>query len=129
YMFKDKFRESGSLFAKEYEKISHFSTSITGGLYGTYKLKHSENTTDISLYSLYERRISGKKLKNSYSFVDFPSLAKISSDQKLNKDDISVGINSKTSFKNGYFISFGILSEYIDDVNNINLMAMFGKRF
>lgn len=129
YMFQDKFRESGSLFAKEYEKISHFSTSITGGLYGTYKLKHSENTTDISLYSLYERRISGKKLKNSYGFVDFPSLAKISSDQKLNKDVISVGINSKTSFKNGYFISFGILSEYIDDVNNINLMAMFGKRF
>ncbi|KAB0613760.1 autotransporter domain-containing protein [Campylobacter hyointestinalis] len=129
YMFQDKFRESGSLFATEYEKISHFSTSITGGLYGTYKLKHSENTTDISLYSLYERRISGKKLKNSYSFVDFPSLAKISSDQKLNKDVISVGINSKTSFKNGYFISVGILSEYIEDANNINLMTMFGKRF
>lgn len=129
YMFQDKFRESGSLFAQEYEKISHFSTSITGGLYGTYKLKHSENTTDISLYSLYERRISGKKLKNSYSFVDFPSLAKISSDQKLNKDVISVGINSKTSFKNGYFISVGILSEYIEDANNINLMTMFGKRF
>ncbi|RAZ56620.1 S8 family serine peptidase [Campylobacter hyointestinalis] len=129
YMFQDKFIESGSLFAKEYEKISHFSTSITGGLYGTYKLKHSENTTDISLYSLYERRISGKKLKNSYSFVDFPSLAKISSDQKLNKDVISVGINSKTSFKNGYFISVGILSEYIEDANNINLMTMFGKRF
>ncbi len=129
YLYQNSFKEHGLLFAREYKKISHFSTSLSGGIFGTYNINDGKNKTSISAYTLYERRISGKTLKNDYAFVDFANIVNVGVNQNLNIDLITLGVIVKTSFENGYFTSFGISGEHLDDANNVNFMASFGKRF
>ncbi|WP_169764161.1 S8 family serine peptidase [Campylobacter mucosalis] len=125
---QNAFSESGGLFAREYEKINHNTTSISAGVNLNYTHKNENKVMQFGGYALYERRLSGKKFDNRVKFKDFND-SYFMQKYELDANLFTLGLNSQLDFSNGIFTRVGLINEFSSKRKSSSILATFGYKF
>lgn len=125
-IYQESFKESGGLFAKNYDSINHDMFSIGAGVNLTY-LGNDEKSRYTG-YIIYERMLDGYEIDSVAQFNDFKG-QKFSQRYHLDKNRLNLGLGVEYSLSDGYFAKIGVGGEIATTSDNYNLSATFGKRF
>ena len=125
-IYQESFKESGDLFAKNYDSINHDIYTVGMGLNLAYE--GSDEKSRYTGYIIYERMLDGYNMDASAEFNDFKG-QKFSQRYHLDKNRLNLGVGAEYAFNSGYFAKFGIGSEFATTSDNYNLSVTFGKRF
>lgn len=125
-IYQESFKESGGLFAKNYDSINHDMFSIGAGVNLTY-LGNDEKSRYTG-YIIYERMLDGYEIDSVAQFNDFKG-QKFSQRYHLDKNRLNLGLGIEYSLSDGYFAKIGVGGEIATTSDNYNLSATFGKRF
>ncbi|MBQ3167336.1 S8 family serine peptidase [Campylobacter sp.] len=125
-IYQESFKESGGLFAKNYDSINHDMFSIGAGVNLTY-LGNNEKSRYTG-YIIYERMLDGYEIDSVAQFNDFKG-QKFSQRYHLDKNRLNLGLGVEYSLSDGYFAKIGVGGEIATTSDNYNLSATFGKRF
>ncbi|MEE3704651.1 S8 family serine peptidase [Campylobacter sp. CX2-8023-23] len=125
YIYQDSFNESGEIFAKSYDSISHDTIIAAAGLNGSYQI--SDNLRYIG-YALYERMLQGYNMDAKAEFNDFRG-EKFTQRYHLDKNRLNIGLGAEYAANSGYFFKFAVGGEFASTSDNLNLSATIGKRF
>ncbi|WP_086293183.1 S8 family serine peptidase [Campylobacter porcelli] len=125
YIYQDSFNESGEIFAKRYDSISHDTIIAAAGLNGSYQI--SDNLRYIG-YALYERMLQGYNMDAKAEFNDFRG-EKFTQRYHLDKNRLNIGLGAEYAANSGYFFKFAVGGEFASTSDNLNLSATIGKRF
>lgn len=125
-IYQESFKESGGLFAKNYDSINHDMFSVGAGVNLTY-LGNDEKSRYTG-YIIYERMLDGYEIDSVAQFNDFKG-QKFSQRYHLDKNRLNLGLGVEYSLSDGYFAKIGVGGEIATTSNNYNLSATFGKRF
>ena len=125
-IYQESFKESGGIFAKNYDSINHDLYTVGVGLNLAYE--GSDEKSRYTGYIIYERMLDGYNMDASAQFNDFKG-QKFSQRYHLDKNRLNLGVGAEYAFNSGYFAKFGIGSEFATTSDNYNLSVTFGKRF
>ena len=125
-IYQESFKESGGLFAKNYDSINHDMFSVGAGVNLTY-LGNDEKSRYTG-YIIYERMLDGYEIDSVAQFNDFKG-QKFSQRYHLDKNRLNLGLGVEYSLSDGYFAKIGVGGEIATTSDNYNLSATFGKRF
>lgn len=125
-IYQESFKESGGIFAKNYDSINHDIYTVGMGLNLAYE--GSDEKSRYTGYIIYERMLDGYNMDASAEFNDFKG-QKFSQRYHLDKNRLNLGVGAEYAFNSGYFAKFGIGSEFATTSDNYNLSVTFGKRF
>ncbi|WP_096025393.1 S8 family serine peptidase [Campylobacter lanienae] len=125
YIYQDSFRESGEIFAKNYDSISHDTITAALGLNSSYKVSDNLRYTG---FVLYERMLNGYDMDAQAEFNDFKG-EKFTQRYHLDKNRLNIGLGSEYTTNSGYFFKFGVGGEFATTSDNLNISATIGKRF
>ena len=125
-IYQESFKESGGIFAKNYDSINHDLYTVGVGLNLAYE--GSDEKSRYTGYIIYERMLDGYNMDASAEFNDFKG-QKFSQRYHLDKNRLNLGVGAEYAFNSGYFAKFGIGSEFATTSDNYNLSVTFGKRF
>ncbi|MBO7155679.1 MAG: autotransporter outer membrane beta-barrel domain-containing protein, partial [Campylobacter sp.] len=125
-IYQESFKESGGIFAKNYDSINHDIYTVGMGLNLAYE--GSDEKSRYTGYIIYERMLDGYNMDASAQFNDFKG-QKFSQRYHLDKNRLNLGVGAEYAFNSGYFAKFGIGSEFATTSDNYNLSVTFGKRF
>ena len=125
-IYQESFKESGGLFAKNYDSINHDMFSIGAGVNLTY-LGNDEKSRYTG-YIIYERMLDGYEIDSVAQFNDFKG-QKFSQRYHLDKNRLNLGLGVEYILSDGYFAKIGVGGEIATTSDNYNLSATFGKRF
>ncbi|WP_096029358.1 S8 family serine peptidase [Campylobacter lanienae] len=125
YIYQDSFRESGEIFAKNYDSINHDTITAALGLNSSYKVSDNLRYTG---FVLYERMLNGYDMDAQAEFNDFKG-EKFTQRYHLDKNRLNIGLGSEYAANSGYFFKFGVGGEFATTSNNLNISATIGKRF
>lgn len=125
-IYQESFKESGGLFAKNYDSINHDIYTAGVGLNLAYEA--SDERSRYTGYAIYERMIEGYEMDATAEFNDFKG-QKFSQRYHLDKNRLNLGVGAEYAFDSGYFAKFGVGGEFATTSDNFNLSATFGKRF
>ncbi|WP_086253159.1 S8 family serine peptidase [Campylobacter sp. P091] len=125
-IYQESFKESGGIFAKNYDSINHDLYTVGLGLNLAYE--GSDEKSRYTGYIIYERMLDGYNMDASAEFNDFKG-QKFSQRYHLDKNRLNLGVGAEYAFNSGYFAKFGIGSEFATTSDNYNLSVTFGKRF
>lgn len=125
-IYQESFKESGGLFAKNYDSINHDMFSVGAGVNLTY-LGNDEKSRYTG-YIIYERMLDGYEIDSVAQFNDFKG-QKFSQRYHLDKNRLNLGLGIEYSLSDGYFAKIGVGGEIATTSDNYNLSATFGKRF
>ncbi|WP_086276745.1 S8 family serine peptidase [Campylobacter vicugnae] len=125
-IYQESFKESGGLFAKNYDSINHDMFSVGAGVNLTY-LSNDEKSRYTG-YIIYERMLDGYEIDSVAQFNDFKG-QKFSQRYHLDKNRLNLGLGVEYSLSDGYFAKIGVGGEIATTSDNYNLSATFGKRF
>ena len=125
-IYQESFKESGGIFAKNYDSINHDLYTVGLGLNLAYE--GSDEKSRYTGYIIYERMLDGYNMDASAEFNDFKG-QKFSQRYHLDKNRLNLGVGAEYVFNSGYFAKFGIGSEFATTSDNYNLSVTFGKRF
>lgn len=125
-IYQESFKESGGIFAKNYDSINHDLYTVGVGLNLAYE--GSDEKSRYTGYIIYERMLDGYNMDASAEFNDFKG-QKFSQRYHLDKNRLNLGAGAEYAFNSGYFAKFGIGSEFATTSDNYNLSVTFGKRF
>lgn len=125
-IYQESFKESGGIFAKNYDSINHDLYTVGVGLNLAYE--GSNEKSRYTGYIIYERMLDGYNMDASAQFNDFKG-QKFSQRYHLDKNRLNLGVGAEYAFNSGYFAKFGIGSEFATTSDNYNLSVTFGKRF
>lgn len=125
-IYQESFKESGGLFAKNYDSINHDMFSVGAGVNLTY-LGNNEKSRYTG-YIIYERMLDGYEIDSVAQFNDFKG-QKFSQRYHLDKNRLNLGLGVEYSLSDGYFAKIGVGGEIATTSDNYNLSATFGKRF
>lgn len=125
-IYQESFKESGGLFAKNYDSINHGIYTAGVGLNLAYEA--SDERSRYTGYAIYERMIEGYEMDATAEFNDFKG-QKFSQRYHLDKNRLNLGVGAEYAFDSGYFAKFGVGGEFATTSDNFNLSATFGKRF
>lgn len=125
-IYQESFKESGGIFAKNYNSINHDLYTVGVGLNLAYE--GSDEKSRYTGYIIYERMLDGYNMDASAEFNDFKG-QKFSQRYHLDKNRLNLGVGAEYAFNSGYFAKFGIGSEFATTSDNYNLSVTFGKRF
>ncbi|MBR2163348.1 MAG: autotransporter domain-containing protein, partial [Campylobacter sp.] len=125
-IYQESFKESGGIFAKNYDSINHDLYTVGVGLNLAYE--GSDEKSRYTGYIIYERMLDGYNMDASAQFNDFKG-QKFSQRYHLDKNRLNFGVGAEYAFNSGYFAKFGIGSEFATTSDNYNLSVTFGKRF
>ena len=125
-IYQESFKESGGLFAKNYDSINHDMFSVGAGVNLTY-LGNDEKSRYTG-YIIYERMFDGYEIDSVAQFNDFKG-QKFSQRYHLDKNRLNLGLGVEYSLSDGYFAKIGVGGEIATTSDNYNLSATFGKRF
>ncbi len=125
-IYQESFKESGGIFAKNYDSINHDLYTVGVGLNLAYE--GSDEKSRYTGYIIYERMLDGYNMDASAEFNDFKG-QKFSQRYHLDKNRLNLGVGAEYAFNSGYFAKFGIGSEFATTRDNYNLSVTFGKRF
>lgn len=125
-IYQESFKESGGIFAKNYDSINHDIYTVGMGLNLAYE--SSDEKSRYTGYIIYERMLDGYNMDASAEFNDFKG-QKFSQRYHLDKNRLNLGVGAEYAFNSGYFAKFGIGSEFATTSDNYNLSVTFGKRF
>ncbi|ARQ98544.1 Putative secreted serine protease, subtilisin MEROPS family S8A [Campylobacter devanensis] len=125
-IYQESFKESGGIFAKNYDSINHDLYTVGLGLNLAYE--GSDEKSRYTGYIIYERMLDGYNMDASAEFNDFKG-QKFSQRYHLDKNRLNLGVGAEYTFNSGYFAKFGIGSEFATTSDNYNLSVTFGKRF
>lgn len=125
-IYQESFKESGGLFAKNYDSINHDMFSVGAGVNLTY-LGNDERSRYTG-YIIYERMLDGYEIDSVAQFNDFKG-QKFSQRYHLDKNRLNLGLGVEYSLSDGYFAKIGVGGEIATTSDNYNLSATFGKRF
>ncbi|MGM9997214.1 S8 family serine peptidase [Campylobacter lanienae] len=125
YIYQDSFRESGEIFAKNYDSINHDTITAALGLNSSYKVSDNLRYTG---FVLYERMLNGYDMDAQAEFNDFKG-EKFTQRYHLDKNRLNIGLGSEYTTNSGYFFKFGVGGEFATTSDNLNISATIGKRF
>ena len=125
-IYQESFKESGGLFAKNYDSINHDMFSVGAGVNLTY-LGNDEKSRYTG-YIIYERMLDGYEIDSVAQFNDFKG-QKFIQRYHLDKNRLNLGLGVEYSLSDGYFAKIGVGGEIATTSDNYNLSATFGKRF
>ncbi|WP_096024489.1 S8 family serine peptidase [Campylobacter lanienae] len=125
YIYQDSFRESGEIFAKNYDSINHDTITAALGLNSSYKVSDNLRYTG---FVLYERMLNGYDMDAQAEFNDFKG-EKFTQRYHLDKNRLNIGLGSEYATNSGYFFKFGVGGEFATTSDNLNISATIGKRF
>ncbi|WP_096021016.1 S8 family serine peptidase [Campylobacter lanienae] len=125
YIYQDSFRESGEIFAKNYDSINHDTITAALGLNSSYKVSDNLRYTG---FVLYERMLNGYDMDAQAEFNDFKG-EKFTQRYHLDKNRLNIGLGSEYAANSGYFFKFGVGGEFATTSDNLNISATIGKRF
>ncbi|WP_141080826.1 autotransporter outer membrane beta-barrel domain-containing protein, partial [Campylobacter lanienae] len=125
YIYQDSFRESGEIFAKNYDSINHDTITAALGLNSSYKVSDNLRYTG---FVLYERMLNGYDMDAQAQFNDFKG-EKFTQRYHLDKNRLNIGLGSEYATNSGYFFKFGVGGEFATTSDNLNISATIGKRF
>ncbi|WP_096017771.1 S8 family serine peptidase [Campylobacter lanienae] len=125
YIYQDSFRESGEIFAKNYDSINHDTITAALGLNSSYKVSDNLRYTG---FVLYERMLNGYDMDAQAQFNDFKG-EKFTQRYHLDKNRLNIGLGSEYTTNSGYFFKFGVGGEFATTSDNLNISATIGKRF
>ncbi|WP_096020464.1 S8 family serine peptidase [Campylobacter lanienae] len=125
YIYQDSFRESGEIFAKNYDSINHDTITAALGLNSSYKVSDNLRYTG---FVLYERMLNGYNMDTQAQFNDFKG-EKFTQRYHLDKNRLNIGLGSEYTTNSGYFFKFGVGGEFATTSDNLNISATIGKRF
>lgn len=125
-IYQESFKESGGLFAKNYDSINHDMFSVGAGVNLTY-LGNDEKSRYTG-YIIYERMLDGYEIDSVAQFNDFKG-QKFSQRYHLDKNRLNLGLGVEYILSDGYFAKIGVGGEIATTSDNYNLSATFGKRF
>ena len=125
-IYQESFKESGGIFAKNYDNINHDLYTVGLGLNLAYE--GSDEKSRYTGYIIYERMLDSYNMDASAEFNDFKG-QKFSQRYHLDKNRLNLGVGAEYAFNSGYFAKFGIGSEFATTSDNYNLSVTFGKRF
>ncbi|WP_289242855.1 S8 family serine peptidase [uncultured Campylobacter sp.] len=125
-IYQESFKESGGLFAKNYDSINHDMFSVGAGVNLTYL--GSDEKSRYTGYIIYERMLDGYEIDSVAQFNDFKG-QKFSQRYHLDKNRLNLGLGVEYSLSDGYFAKIGVGGEIATTSDNYNLSATFGKRF
>lgn len=125
-IYQESFKESGGLFAKNYDSINHDMFSVGAGVNLTY-LGNDEKSRYTG-YIIYERMLDGYEIDSVAQFNDFKG-QKFSQRYHLDKNRLNLGLGVEYSLSDGYFAKIGVGGEIATTSDNYNLSVTFGKRF
>ena len=119
-IYQESFKESGGLFAKNYDSINHDMFSIGAGVNLTY-LGNDEKSRYTG-YIIYERMLDGYEIDSVAQFNDFKG-QKFSQRYHLDKNRLNLGLGIEYSLSDGYFAKIGVGGEIATTSDNYNLSA------
>ena len=125
YIYQDSFRESGEIFAKNYDSSNHDTITAALGLNSSYKVSDNLRYTG---FVLYERMLNGYDMDAQAEFNDFKG-EKFTQRYHLDKNRLNIGLGSEYTTNSGYFFKFGVGGEFATTSDNLNISATIGKRF
>ncbi|WP_458396282.1 S8 family serine peptidase [Campylobacter sp.] len=125
-IYQESFKESGGLFAKNYDSINHDMFSVGAGVNLTYLC--NDEKSRYTGYIIYERMLDGYEIDSVAQFNDFKG-QKFSQRYHLDKNRLNLGLGVEYSLSDGYFAKIGVGGEIATTSDNYNLSATFGKRF
>ncbi|ARR03011.1 putative autotransporter serine protease [Campylobacter vicugnae] len=125
-IYQESFKESGGIFAKNYDSINHDLYTVGVGLNLAYE--GSDEKSRYTGYIIYERMLDGYEIDSVAQFNDFKG-QKFSQRYHLDKNRLNLGLGVEYSLSDGYFAKIGVGGEIATTSDNYNLSATFGKRF
>lgn len=128
YTHQDAFKEnSNALWAKHYNKISHHATSLNAGVHMSYLNTLNNFDTKLSLFALQKYQLSGDRISNQISFIDFPTQS-FAHTQYLNRHITTFGL-SYGLFSHSFFTNLGVYNQLARQYSNVNIFATIGFFF
>ncbi|MDO5046633.1 S8 family serine peptidase [Campylobacter sp.] len=127
-VFQEKYKESGGLFAKSYDKTRYDNLSSSIGIHFVYQIPVSDYTRlNLDSFGYYTMRLNGDNVKSRTYFNDFPDQ---SFEQKANvgKNSVYYGINAELIHKR-YFTRLGLSNQRGKDYSQINVLFSAGMQF
>ncbi|MDL0088952.1 autotransporter outer membrane beta-barrel domain-containing protein [Campylobacter sp. PS10] len=128
FIRQNAFSESGAVFAKEFEAINHHSTLLGTGV----NLNHTQELENAILqlggFVIFERRLSGANYDTKVRFKDFDD-SYFTQKYELNKNLLTLGLNSQIDFKNGAFFRLNLANEIAKTQKSVSIFATLGYKF
>lgn len=128
FIRQNAFSENGALFAKEFEAINHHSTLLGAGVSLNHTKELENKILQLGGFAVFERRLSGNKYDTKVRFKDFDD-SYFTQKYELNKNLLTLGLNSHIDFKNGAFFRLNLANEIAKSQKSVSVFATLGYKF